>query len=395
MLFNRPRVEQVMEKYRIDALVATTPENVAYLTGFWTLTSLRHRARQNYAVICKKEMTADMIISKGLVDHPLQENSWVGQFYLYGEFYFAPVSRNGLDDESRNLFQTMDRLPNHKSALEALIHCLKDHGLSKGWIGVDQGSDTLFLGEALERHLPGLKTKPAYDLFREIRILKTPEEVQRIQGATEVAEKALSEAIKAIEEGVSEKELALIFKEAVVRQGGIPTLECIGGGPRGAFPSVEPSDRGVGKGDLVRFDVGCLWHAYHADIARTAILGPPNPKQEKYHDALVAGQGRILAALKPGVVIAELFKMGMKETRGKGISDYQRHHLGHGNGIEGYDLPLISPDNESELEPGMVFCVETPYYEPGFGGLQIEDIVEITSSGYQRLTKLERKLFIR
>lgn len=388
-------MEQVMEKYGIDALVATTPENVAYLTGFWTLTSLRHRARQNYAVFCKKEMTADMIISKGLVDHPLQENSWVGQFYLYGEFYFAPVSRNGLDDESRNLFQTMDRLPQHKSALEALIHCLKDHGLSKGWIGVDQGSDTLFLGDALERHLPGLKTKPAYDLFREIRILKTPEEVQRIQGATEVAEKALSEAIKEIKEGVSEKELALVFKEVVVRQGGIPTIECIGGGPRGAFPSVEPSDRGIRKGDLVRFDVGCLWHAYHADIARTAVLGLPNPKQAKCHDALVAGQGRILAALKPGVVIADLFKMGMKETRGKGIPDYQRHHLGHGNGIEGYDLPLISPDNERELEPGMVFCVETPYYEPGFGGLQIEDIVEITSSGYQRLTKLERKLFIR
>lgn len=383
-----------MAKHGIDALVATTPENVAYLTGFWTLTSIRHRARQNYAVIPTIEMTPDMIISKGLVDHPLQGHCWVRQFYLYGDFYFAPANRDGLDEESRNLFQTLESLPNHKNALEALIHCLKDHGLSKGWIGVDQGSDTLFLGNALERHLPGLKTKPAYDLFREIRIIKTPEEVQRIQGATEVAEKALSEAIKAIKEGFSEKELALVFKEAVVREGGFPTIECIGGGPRGAFPSVEPSDKKIRKGDSVRFDVGCVWQAYHADIARTAVLGPPNAKQQKYHDALVAGQEKILDALKPGLVIADLFEMGMKEAREKGIPHYQRHHLGHGNGIEGYDLPLISLDNKSELESGMVICVETPYYEPGFGGLQIEDIVEITPNGYQRLTTLERKLFI-
>jgi Xaa-Pro aminopeptidase len=46
------------------------------------------------------------------------------------------------------------------------------------------------------------------------------------------------------------------------------------------------------------------------------------------------------------------------------------------------------------LEAGMVFCVETPYYEPGFAGLQIEDIMEITANGSNRLTQMERKLFV-
>jgi Xaa-Pro aminopeptidase len=394
MLLNKSRAERIMEKNGLEALVATTPENVAYLTGFWVLTSLRHRGRQVFAVICKKEMVPDMVISRGLVDHPLQGNTWVRHFYLYGEFYFAREDRSGLDDESRRLFQILHRLPNHKNALEALIQCLKDNGIHQGRIGVDQGSDVVFLGNALEKHLPGLKTKPAYDLFREIRTLKTPEEVLRIRRATEVAENALSAAIQAIGEGVSEKELDLIFKEAVVRQGGIPTLACIGSGPRGAFPNVEPSQRRISKGDLVRFDVGCLFQAYHTDIARTAVLGPPNGKQKNYHDALVAGQGRILEALKPGARISDLFMMGMTETKEKGIPHYQRHHLGHGTGIEGYDLPIIGPDHVSELEQGMVLCVETPYYEPGFGGLQIEDIVEITAGGCQRLTRLERKLFI-
>ncbi len=299
-----------------------------------------------------------------------------------------------MDEESTLLFRHLNRLPKFPNAVAALTQCLREYGLIKGRIGVDQGSDTIFLGQKLEKEFPGLETVAAYDLFREIRLIKTAEEAQRIQAATAVAEKALTEAVSAIRQETTEKDLDRIFKEAVIRQGGLPTLSCIGSGPRGAFPNVEPSEREIQRGDLVRFDVGCMVAAYHADIARTAVLGPPNPKQLRYHDALVAGQGRILESLRPGIAIGDLFQMGMKEAREKGIPHYERHHLGHGTGIEGYDLPLITPNNPLKLEAGMVFCVETPYYEPGFGGLQIEDILEVTDQGSRRLTRMERKLFI-
>lgn len=84
----------------------------------------------------------------------------------------------------------------------------------------------------------------------------------------------------------------------------------------------------------------------------------------------------------------------MREVREKGIPHYERHHLGHGTGIEGYDLPMITPGNPVALEPGMVLCVETPYYEPGFGGLHVEDTIEVTPDGSRLLTQLERKLFV-
>jgi Xaa-Pro dipeptidase len=72
----------------------------------------------------------------------------------------------------------------------------------------------------------------------------------------------------------------------------------------------------------VRFDVGCIFDAYRADIAQTAVLGPPDLKEKNHHDALVAGQGRMLEALKPGVTIGDLFQMGMKEVKEKGIPHY-------------------------------------------------------------------------
>ena len=92
-------------------------------------------------------------------------------------------------------------------------------------------------------------------------------------------------------------------------------------------------------------------------------------------------KGEIIENLKPGVPIADLFQIGMRPLRENGIPHYERHHLGHGTGIEGYDLPLITPKNSLKLEAGMVFCVETPYYEPGFAGLQVEDIMEVTPTG--------------
>jgi Xaa-Pro aminopeptidase len=394
MLLNETRAKQIMKKEGLDALVATTPENVAYLTGFWVLTSIRHRVRQVYAVISIDEMLADMIISVGLVDHPLQGKSWVRQYFPYGEFYFATENGGLLDEESQRLIDVLADVPTNKTALDALLACLKGRGLARGCVGIDEGGDTIFLPQRLEERLPGLKTQPAYATFKEIRAVKTQAEIARIRTAVKITEEALKRAIDAIGEGVSEKKLAIVFKESIVSQSGIPSLVFIGAGPHGAFPNAEPSARKIHKGDAIRFDVGCILAAYHSDIARTAVLGFPSPKLQKYYNALLIGQGRILDSLRPGVKMGDLFELGLLETRKNGIPHYERHHCGHGNGIEGYDLPLITPNNESLLEPGMVLCVETPYYEPGFAGLQVEDVVVITSDGYERITQMDRGLFV-
>ena len=67
--------------------------------------------------------------------------------------------------------------------------------------------------------------------------------------------------------------------------------------------------------------------------------------------------------------------------RREGIPHYQRSHVGHGIGLDGYDAPNIAPSNSEVFEEGMVICVETPYYEMGFAGLQVEDTMVITKDG--------------
>jgi Xaa-Pro dipeptidase len=76
----------------------------------------------------------------------------------------------------------------------------------------------------------------------------------------------------------------------------------------------------------------------------------------------------------------------------EGISHYRRHHVGHGWGLEGYNPPLVSPEDDSELKEGMLLCLEAPYYEVGFGGLMVEDIIVVRKGKAQYLTQFSREL---
>ena len=148
------------------------------------------------------------------------------------------------------------------------------------------------------------------------------------------------------------------------------------------------------NGELVRFDLGCVYQGYRSDISRTAVLGKPTDKQARYYAAILAGERAAIAAMKPGVPVSQLFDVAVRVTRESGLPHYQRHHVGHGIGLEPYDPPTINAATATALEPGMVFCVETPYYEHGWGGVQVEDAVEITASGARILTPSRADLIV-
>ena len=391
MFSNHSRIKAFLEERNLDALVATTPENVAYLTGFWILSHLRHRMRQVFAVISKDSPEPALIISRGLADGALTTPTWVKEYHIYGKFCICDHSRHLADAEGLGYLDTLDTAPAYASAPDALAGCLRARGLAR--VGLDQGTDAVNLPALLTKALPHLHVEPAYDLFRAIRLIKSEEEIARIRRSAATTEQALMDAVHAIKDGVTETEIARVFAVGVASRGGLPSLDCIGSGPRGAFPSVTASARRIQPGDAVRFDVGSIVQMYHSDLARTAVLGPVSDKIERYHAAIVAGEKAIIDAMRPGVTVSELFQLGVDVVRQNGLPHYERTHCGHGNGIEGYDLPQINPTDHTPLEVGMVLCVETPYYEPGFAGLQIEDIVVVRPHGAERLTSLPQELF--
>jgi Xaa-Pro aminopeptidase len=131
---------------------------------------------------------------------------------------------------------------------------------------------------------------------------------------------------------------------------------------------------------------------YTSDIARNFALEEPSARTRSLYDAVLHGEDVAIAALRPGVVAAEVFEAGVRAIRQAGIPEYNRHHIGHAVGLEVYDTPTLMPEDRTPIELGMVFEVETPYYELGFGGLQPEDTVLVTEQGGELLTTLSRQL---
>jgi len=232
-------------------------------------------------------------------------------------------------------------------------------------------------------------------------MVKTDEEIRRIQEAVRITEHAWETALEQAREGMTEREFSEIYQKTIISEGGRIYSKGrfygppIGFGRRTAFVDIaDPSDYKLKKGDIIRLDGGACYMGYPCDIGRTAVLGRPSEKLEKYYNAITEGERLAIDMAKPGVKASVIFEAVVEKVREAGIPHFKRHHVGHGWGIEGYDPPLISPENHTQLEEGMVFDFETPYYEVGWGGLLNEDVVVITRKEPRYLTKPSNGLYI-
>jgi len=232
------------------------------------------------------------------------------------------------------------------------------------------------------------------DVIRELRIVKTPEELEVIARACEIADKAMLVAIEEVSEGRREREIAAKMEYAMKMDGAEkPAFDTIvASGPRSALPHGIASDRRIERGDLVVIDEGALYRHYNSDTTRTVIVGSPNERQKDIYQAVLEAQIKGVKTAKPGMTAKELDTIVRDVIREYGYGDYFIHSTGHGVGLEIHEWPRISQNDETVLKPGMVITIEPGIYIPKFGGVRIEDTVVITEKGAKRLTKTEREL---
>jgi Xaa-Pro dipeptidase len=385
---HRTRLTGVLDAEGLDALVATTTENLYYVTGFRSIAHALFRGLELYGVFTRHGtgLVIPFIDTTGVA----AEGIAVDHLACYGKFFFEYADDPG--DIGRKV-QDWTRAP-RASAPEALMSVLGELGVLGRRIGVDEGGLFPAAWRRLEHELGAANAAPAYQLFRRARMVKSPGEVRRLERAAQIAEDGVAAVLPMLKAGVTEREAAHVFEAEILRRGASPFFTVITFGERAALADVSASERALAPGEMVRFDLGCVYGGYRSDIARTAVLGTASDKLARYYGAALAGERAAIAAMKPGVPVSEIFELATKVTREHGIPHYQRNHVGHGIGLEPYDPPTINAATATPLEPGMVFCVETPYYEHPWGGIQVEDAVEITPGGVRMLTRSSRELKI-
>ncbi|CAD5244199.1 Xaa-Pro dipeptidase PepQ [Thermococcus camini] len=232
------------------------------------------------------------------------------------------------------------------------------------------------------------------DVVKELRIIKTPEEIELIKAACEIADMAMMAALEEISEGKREREIAAKMEYVMKMNGAEKTAfdTIIASGWRSALPHGIASDKRIEKGDLVVIDEGALYRHYHSDTTRTIVVGSPNEKQKDIYYVVLEAQRKGVEAAKPGMTAKELDTIVRDVIAEYGYGDYFIHSTGHGVGLEIHEWPRVSQFDETELKPGMVITIEPGIYLPKFGGVRIEDTVLITENGAKRLTKTEREL---
>ncbi|WP_297090728.1 Xaa-Pro dipeptidase PepQ [Thermococcus sp.] len=232
------------------------------------------------------------------------------------------------------------------------------------------------------------------DVIKELRIIKTPEEIDVIKAACEIADMAMMAALEEISEGKREREIAAQM-EYIMKMNGAekPAFDTIiASGWRSALPHGVASDKRIEKGDLVVIDEGALYRHYHSDTTRTIVVGSPNEKQKDIYYAVLEAQRKGVEAARPGVTAKELDTIVRDVIKEYGYGDHFIHSTGHGVGLQIHEWPRVSQQDDTELKPGMVITIEPGIYIPKFGGVRIEDTVLITENGAVRLTKTEREL---
>ncbi|MDR7486611.1 MAG: Xaa-Pro peptidase family protein [Armatimonadota bacterium] len=393
VLLHAARADALMAASELDALVATTYQNVYYASGFWSFSQPILRATQVYAVLPRGAPDRVAVaFPAGEADMAAEAPPQAATLIPFGIFYVerGAASPDGAGD-ARLLQLTLDTMP-CPSPAAALAAALDAADVSAGRVGVDETAMAAEVLEQVRAQRPMITFVPAAGLWRAIRAVKTAEEIARLQRAARITEDAVEAALQAAAAGVTERAMAQVFEQAILAGGGRPLFTVIAFGSHAAYPNAQPGLRRLAPGDLIRFDVGCLYEGYCSDIARTAVFGVPSPRQVATYQALLDGEEAALAAIRAGVSAGAVFEAAVRRVRDSGLSHYRRHHVGHGVGLEIYDEPLLAPDQTAELEAGMVLEVETPYYEVGFGGLQVEDTVLVTDDGCRLLTGGDRSL---
>lgn len=404
MLLNHARALAVMQRLGLDALVATSPENVMYASDYECSTHWLNKGAQVYAGLTPGATPAAFLVAPSLeLEAIVTSPVWIEDVYLTGFFKRGPAPVEAMDEIGRAAVVVAQRAHPVETAIDGLVAALTARGLDRGRIGLDESGMSAQIWAEVARRLPNATLVPAAAAWWDVRMVKTPEEIRRLRRASEITERAVEAGLAVAKPGASEADIVREYHLRLAAEGARPTFAMFGSGTRTASPHLLESTKVLAASELVRWDVGCTYRYYHSDTARAVSLGTPADRHRKIWDLMVEGVEAAIGLVRPGVHPRDIHAAAMRPGLAAGLAEFSRFHCGHGIGISVYDPPLMTamdptrsiflmPGVEAGLEAGMVINVEVGYYVQGVCGFLCEDTLLVTADGCERLTHASKAL---
>jgi Xaa-Pro aminopeptidase len=225
----------------------------------------------------------------------------------------------------------------------------------------------------------GKELVPSEDVVEGLRTLKDEGEKEALLQAIRVTDEAFEEIRGSLQPGMTEGEVALKIEWAFRERGaeGVAFESIVAAGPNGAMAHHSPSDEVLGEGRPIVIDIGAKVDGYNADMTRTVILGQPDDTFKRIYDIVLTAQETAIATIESGITGDDADALARNIIEQAGHGDEFGHALGHGVGLAVHEGPRIGRGAQDVLGDGMIFTVEPGIYITGWGGVRIEDIVEL------------------
>ncbi len=233
-------------------------------------------------------------------------------------------------------------------------------------------------------------------IIRNQRMIKSKQEIEKIEKAIDIAQKSFLEMLNFIKAGRTEREVAayLEYKMKSLGAEGPSFDTIIASGCRSAMPHGVASDKVIEKGDLIVVDFGCVYDGYVSDITRIVSVGEPTDEMRKVHSIVLNAQREAIENAKNEMRGDEIDNFARRYIEKAGYGDKFGHGLGHGIGLEVHEAPRVSKLSKDIIKKGMVFTIEPGIYLEGKFGVRIEDDVVMEKDRVRVLTSLDRDIFV-
>ena len=394
---NLDRVLHALKARDLDGIVATTPNNVFYLSGF---NAIAHKSDEPRVVA--------VILSRHAPDHPIM---------VVADYYLATFLTQETWIEDIRPFRAVMMPLDIAAKTTDIDRFIPEAGMGKPWVQNARRHYAFEMGTVLKSALAELKLDGAkvafddmgfglrlnldrvsmvdgYDPMMFARAVKTPAEMDRIRRATKLNEAAIRRTVATWQKGATWRDLNIAYASSAAAFGGFVRDPggMVWGHPRGTEQTIMLStgfeDTEVEAGTHVMFDCHGTIDLYCWDGGKTWVVdGAPQGDAKRWAKATSAVAETLIGAMKPGARIKDLQVLARATYKKAGVPDPDRAVVFfHGLGLSHMELELMTADGKAHggnwvLEEGMVAPIHLLYPGGQFDRSWCEEVVEIRSDG--------------
>lgn len=377
----RQRTREFQTRLRdagIDAALITDESSIAYLAGFWGYLSVEF-GRPTFLLVRPDQ--EPVVITPMMESEMVSAMTWVDDIETWedaGENRWEIVLNRTLGDKS-------------------------------GRIGVEASALPPIVRNWFDDQMPGKKLKDVSALLGEMRMIKSPEEIEVMRQAGEIAGAMMSAAEGALTEGAPEYEAALAVINAGTRKAAgfltdrgweafispmIHNLQIMQSGTDTSMVHRRASVKPLERGDPVYFCFCNMaqFKQYKLGFDRMFFVSEVSDEAARVQQTAIDAQQAAIAAIRPGVTAESVAEVANEVYHQRGYETGYR--TGRSIGMAYLESPELKQGDKTILQAGMTFAVDGGISVDGKLGGRIGDSIVVTTSGSEYLTSYPREISV-